>query len=142
MAPKIAGVVETSLYVEDLARSARFYAEVLGFERLDEDERITAMAVGSHQVLLLCKKGASKDWKVPHDGNGQLHLAFAIDRGQLEGWSLGSPNMAYRLSIERLGHAVERASISEIRTATRSNSKRRECGASTESAATIHWRNR
>ncbi|HKF04769.1 MAG TPA: VOC family protein [Candidatus Sulfotelmatobacter sp.] len=86
MAPKIAGVVETSLYVEDLARSARFYAEVLGFERLDEDERITAMAVGSHQVLLLCKKGASKDWKVPHDGNGQLHLAFAIDRGQLEGW--------------------------------------------------------
>ena len=86
MAPKIAGVVETSLYVEDLARSARFYAEVLGFERLDEDERITAMAVGSHQVLLLCKKGASKDWKVPHDGNGQLHVAFAIDRDQLQSW--------------------------------------------------------
>ena len=46
MAPKISGVVETSLYVADLARSAKFYTEVLGFERLDEDERITAMAVG------------------------------------------------------------------------------------------------
>ena len=86
MAPKISGVVETSLYVADLARSAKFYTEVLGFERLDEDERITAMAVGSHQVLLLCKKGASKDWKVPHDGNGQVHVAFAIDRDQLQSW--------------------------------------------------------
>lgn len=86
MAPKIAGVVETSLYVADLARSAKFYGEVLGFEHLDEDDRITAMGVGGHQILLLCKKGASKDWKVPHDGNGQLHVAFAIDRDQLQSW--------------------------------------------------------
>jgi catechol-2,3-dioxygenase len=86
MTPQIAGVVETSLYVADMARSVKFYAEILGFERLDADERLTAMGVGGHQVLLLCKKGASKDWKVPHDGNGQLHLAFAIDRGQLGSW--------------------------------------------------------
>jgi catechol 2,3-dioxygenase-like lactoylglutathione lyase family enzyme len=86
MAPKITGVVETSLYVADMARSVNFYGEVLGFERLDADERLTAMGVGGHQVLLLCKKGASKDWKVPHDGDGQLHVAFAISRDQLESW--------------------------------------------------------
>ena len=86
MADKITGVVETSLYVTDMARSVKFYGEVLGFERLDADERLTAMGIGGHQVLLLCKKGASKDWKVPHDGDGQLHVAFAIDRDQLEGW--------------------------------------------------------
>ena len=86
MTPKIAGVVETSLDVADMSRSVKFYAEILGFEPLDADERLTAMGVAGHQVLLLCKKGASKDWKVPHDGEGQLHVAFARARDQLESW--------------------------------------------------------
>jgi len=84
--PKIEGVVETSLYVTDLDRSVKFYSEVLGFEPIDEDERITAMGVGSRNVLLLCKKGASKDWPVPHDGDGELHVAFAIPGDQFQDW--------------------------------------------------------
>ena len=85
-APHIEGVVETSLYVTDLARSVKFYSEVLGFEPIDADERITAMSVGGRQVLLLCKKGASTDWPVPHDGAGELHVAFAITREQFHDW--------------------------------------------------------
>ncbi len=45
--PTIEGVVETSLYVTDLARSVKFYSEVLGFEPIgDPDERITAIECG------------------------------------------------------------------------------------------------
>lgn len=42
--PTIEGVVETSLYVTDVARSVRFYSEVLGYAPIDTDERITAMS--------------------------------------------------------------------------------------------------
>ena len=76
--PSIEGLVETALYVTDPTCSVKFYSEVLGFKPIDADERITAMSVGGRHVLLLCKKGASKDWSVPHDGDGELHVAFAI----------------------------------------------------------------
>jgi catechol 2,3-dioxygenase-like lactoylglutathione lyase family enzyme len=84
--PTIEGIVETSLYVTDLARSVKFYSEVLGFEPIDAGERIRAMSVGGRHVLLLCKKGASKDWSVPHDGDGELHMAFAIPCDQYQNW--------------------------------------------------------
>jgi catechol 2,3-dioxygenase-like lactoylglutathione lyase family enzyme len=84
--PTINGVLETALYVADAARSVRFYSDVLGFEPIASDERLTAMSVGGRQVLLLCKKGASKDWTAPHDGEGELHVAFAIAREQFQDW--------------------------------------------------------
>lgn len=60
--PQVEGVIETSLYVEDMPRSVKFYHDVLGFVPIDGDERITAMSIGGRQVLLLCKRGASKDY--------------------------------------------------------------------------------
>ena len=91
--PAIHGVVETSLYVADLERSARFYEDMLGFSRMVGDERFRALSVAGRQVLLLFKKGASvKPGTVPggvippHDGTGQLHLAFAIDAADFEPW--------------------------------------------------------
>src|SRR6266571_823238 len=44
------------------------------------------MSVGGRHVLLLCKKGASKDWSVPHDGGDELHVAFAIPGDQYQNW--------------------------------------------------------
>jgi catechol 2,3-dioxygenase-like lactoylglutathione lyase family enzyme len=91
--PAIHGVVETSLYVADLERSARFYEDVLGFSQMVGDERFRALSVAGRQVLLLFKKGASvKPGTVPggsippHDGSGQLHLAFAIEPVDFEPW--------------------------------------------------------
>ena len=82
--PKVNGVVETALYVEDLARSGDWYATVLGFEALMADERMRAFGVADRYVLLLFKKGGSTQPTVmpggtipPHDGSGHLHLAFA-----------------------------------------------------------------
>jgi catechol 2,3-dioxygenase-like lactoylglutathione lyase family enzyme len=83
---EIQGVVETCLYVADMRRSAQFYEDVLGLQPIDADERITAMSIGGHQVLLLCKKGASRNWTAPHDGEGELHVAFAIARDDFQDW--------------------------------------------------------
>ena len=49
-------------------------------------ERGCAMQAGTRQVLLLFKKGASVSVEPPHDGNGELHVAFAITSNELGGW--------------------------------------------------------
>jgi catechol 2,3-dioxygenase-like lactoylglutathione lyase family enzyme len=86
MAPKIDGILESSLYVDDVQRSVRFYQETFGFRVIAEFERGCAMQAGTHQVLLLFKKGASRDIPTPHDGEGELHIAFAIGPAELPNW--------------------------------------------------------
>ena len=87
MRPGIGGILESSLYVSDLARSIRFYEEVIGFRVITRfGERGCAMQAGTRQVLLLFKKGASVSIESPHDGNGELHVAFAITSNELGGW--------------------------------------------------------
>ena len=46
------------------------------------------LSVEGKQVLLLCKKGASANITSPppHDGDGHLHLAFAIPAAELDAW--------------------------------------------------------
>ena len=87
--PRLDGVLETALYVDDLERSARFYQTLFGFELIETDERQYAMSVAGRQVLLLCKKRASADLPVrAHDGDGRLHLAFAVPAGELDAWEI------------------------------------------------------
>jgi catechol 2,3-dioxygenase-like lactoylglutathione lyase family enzyme len=91
--PQLDGVLETSLYVDELERSIRFYDEVMQFQKLVSDERFCALRASQRQVLLLFKKGASAQpmatagGTIPsHDGSGQLHLAFAISTAELGPW--------------------------------------------------------
>jgi len=87
MRPKTNGLLESSLYVSDLARSIQFYESIFGFRVIsDFGERGCALEAGEHQVLLLFKKGASLAIATPHDGDGELHLAFAISAGELADW--------------------------------------------------------
>ncbi len=87
MRPKTGGILESSLYVSDLARSIRFYQEIFGFRVIKEfGGRGCAMQAGTRQVLLLFKKGASRTISSPHDGDGELHLAFAIPTTELASW--------------------------------------------------------
>lgn len=44
------------------------------------------MQAGNRQVLLLFKKGGSRSIQSPHDGDGELHLAFAIPASELARW--------------------------------------------------------
>lgn len=87
MPPKLDGILESSLYVGDLPRSVRFYQKIFGFPVIsDFGERGCAMHAGPRQVLLLFKKGASRAIISPHDGDGELHLAFAIPTAELAAW--------------------------------------------------------
>src|SRR3989442_14288993 len=87
MRPKTDGILESSLYVSDVPRSVLFYQETFGFPVISEfGERGCAMQAGSRQVLLLFKKGASRAITSPHDGDGELPLAFAIPIAELANW--------------------------------------------------------
>src|SRR5262249_53388132 len=91
--PQITGILETSLYVADVERAPRFYREVFGFRSMFVDDRLCAMSIADKQVLLLFKQGASTEpiqlaggMLPPHDGAGQLHLAFACTKDELSRW--------------------------------------------------------
>lgn len=87
MPPKLDGILESSLYVDDLPRAVRFYQDIFGFPVIsDFGERGCAMHAGPRQVLLLFKKGASRTIVSPHDGDGELHIAFAISASELAAW--------------------------------------------------------
>jgi catechol 2,3-dioxygenase-like lactoylglutathione lyase family enzyme len=87
MNPNTEGILESSLYVTEVARAARFYEKIFGFRVIsDFGERGCAMKAGNRQVLLLFKKGGSRASPTPHDGDGELHLAFAIPAAELAKW--------------------------------------------------------
>jgi len=44
------------------------------------------MHARTRQVLLLSKKRASRAIQSPHDGDGELHVAFAIPSAELANW--------------------------------------------------------
>jgi catechol 2,3-dioxygenase-like lactoylglutathione lyase family enzyme len=94
MPPRIGQVLETALYANDLATSVEFYQRVLGFTPTSDPEgRLCAMDVTADQVLLICQRGASVNVTVtpygnvpPHDGEGSLHVAFAIPESDFDAW--------------------------------------------------------
>jgi len=78
---------QSSLYVEDVARSARFYEKIFGFRIIsDFGDCGCAMEAGRHQVLLLFNKRGSRAVQTPHYGDGELHVAFAIRAEELLAW--------------------------------------------------------
>jgi catechol 2,3-dioxygenase-like lactoylglutathione lyase family enzyme len=109
--PQLDGLLETSLYVDDLELSAHFYQTILGFEVIDANERLYALAVPGSQILLLFKKGASANLAMgAHDGDGELHLAFAVPEAELVVWEAWLQEHAviieHRRAWERGGHSL------------------------------------
>jgi catechol 2,3-dioxygenase-like lactoylglutathione lyase family enzyme len=92
--PKVARVLETCLYVDDLDQASRFYEDVVQLPRMAGDaNRFRAYDVGGVSVLLLFRRGATLAPVMlpggtvpPHDGNGPLHIAFAVDAGEMPAW--------------------------------------------------------
>lgn len=100
--PRVGRVLETSLYVEEVARSAEFYQRVFGFEQLVGDNRFCALNVTGQQVLLLFLRHGTTEPIVipggvipPHDGDGTTHLAFSIPLDSEAEWTghLGAHNV-------------------------------------------------
>jgi catechol 2,3-dioxygenase-like lactoylglutathione lyase family enzyme len=91
--PTISGLLETALYVADLERAIRFYADDLGLTAMLRTPRLVALDAGRQGVLLLFRQGASggdmptSGGIIPgHDGSGRLHMAFAIAAEEYEPW--------------------------------------------------------
>jgi catechol 2,3-dioxygenase-like lactoylglutathione lyase family enzyme len=91
--PRLAGILETALYVDDLDRARRFYEDVLGLKPVFADQRLCAFEVAEASVLLLFPRGKTLKTVVmpggtipPHDGHGPLHIAFAIGKDELAAW--------------------------------------------------------
>jgi catechol 2,3-dioxygenase-like lactoylglutathione lyase family enzyme len=107
--PPLTGVLETALYVADLERAAAFYARLLGARTLLAEERMRALSIADRQVLLLFVKGGSTapnpvpgGTVPPHDGDGRLHLAFAIPADSLGAWErrLAEQGIAVEARVE------------------------------------------
>lgn len=92
-APPVRGILETALYVADLARSAAFYRDIVGLTPMLETPRLVALDAGRGSTLLLFQSGATSDDLVEasglipgHEGSGRLHMAFAIAADRLDDW--------------------------------------------------------
>jgi catechol 2,3-dioxygenase-like lactoylglutathione lyase family enzyme len=92
--PPIEGIVESILYVEDMARAVAFYRDELGFEPMIGDPaRFQSFKAGVRQVLLLFKRGGTlQPTEVPggiippHDGSGPHHIGFAVTAPAYDAW--------------------------------------------------------
>ncbi|PLW77278.1 VOC family protein [Cohaesibacter celericrescens] len=93
MRPSIKGILETPVYVDDLALSHAFYHGLLGFERMIEGDRLHAYNVAPAQTLIVFLRGTCDEdlWirgeKVPgHRSDGPSHFAFRIEIKVLADW--------------------------------------------------------
>jgi catechol 2,3-dioxygenase-like lactoylglutathione lyase family enzyme len=91
--PRIDGLLETALYVDDLPECSGFYETVLGLPVMFRSDRLVAHDAGRQGVLLLFRKGgtsgdiATPSGTIPgHEGDGRLHLAFAVAAADYEPW--------------------------------------------------------
>jgi catechol 2,3-dioxygenase-like lactoylglutathione lyase family enzyme len=85
--PKLTGLLESAIYVEDVDRAVRFYEGLFGFESIGADERLCALGIAGRQVLLICRRGLSGALAFgSHDATGPQHLAFAIPADTLSDW--------------------------------------------------------
>ncbi|MEM5582504.1 VOC family protein [Roseibium sp. AS2] len=93
MRPKIDGILETAVYVDDMDAAHAFYSEILGLKRMVAGDRLYAYDAGPAQALLVFHRGhtgadvATAGGVVPgHDTTGHSHFAFRVSAGQLEPW--------------------------------------------------------
>jgi len=103
--PPIAGILETALYVAELDRSRAFYENLMGFPCYLHDDRMCALGVPNHGILLLFRLHGSRDpshtpaGTIPaHDATGPQHMAFAIPGDSLEAWA--AHLAAHKIPIE------------------------------------------
>ncbi|HME08412.1 MAG TPA: VOC family protein [Bryobacteraceae bacterium] len=96
--PNINGLLETGLFVENLARARDFYQRVVGLEMLRESEAGCVLVVAQGQLLLLISHqkaripSKTQGGEVPAcvGGAGEIlgagHVAFAIAEADLAQW--------------------------------------------------------
>lgn len=78
-------IKETSLYVQDLDRTEAFYNGKLGLEILTRVEgRHIFFKAGTSVLLCFLADATRNDEKVPHYGEGEMHIAFEVPKENYE----------------------------------------------------------
>jgi catechol 2,3-dioxygenase-like lactoylglutathione lyase family enzyme len=110
----VSGILETALYVNDVKTAAAFYRRIFGFDVLLESDRLIALNVARHNVLLLFKAGATTgSFATPggvipgHTGIGGGHFAFSVEAADLPAWrdQLASQQVPIESEVEWEGGA-------------------------------------
>jgi catechol 2,3-dioxygenase-like lactoylglutathione lyase family enzyme len=102
------GLDHVAIAVEDVERSRRFYAEVLGFERAHEEWDVpVVMAANGTGVAIFDRE------LHPGEGDGPpdvriLHIAFRVDREGFESarGELGERGLEPRFSDHGIAHSL------------------------------------
>jgi len=97
--PKLNGLVETALFVEDLPRACDLYEHILGLEKIKAGDTGCVLRVADQRYLLLVSreaartpnKTASGDVLPPcalpeQNGRGPGHIAFGISQDAIDFW--------------------------------------------------------
>lgn len=97
--PQLNGLVETTLFVEDLPRACGFYEQVLGLAKIKSSDTGCVFRVGDQRYLLVgTRESARTQNKAPsgdllppcalpqHDGRGPGHIAFGVSADALDSW--------------------------------------------------------
>jgi len=93
MSPRIEGILETAVYVEDMDEAHAFYGDVLGLNRVIVSPRMMTYEAGPAEVLLVFRRGDTvEDSKTPggvvpgHHSEGPAHFAFRIAKDAYGMW--------------------------------------------------------
>ncbi|MEO8493634.1 MAG: VOC family protein [Planctomycetota bacterium] len=100
--PNSLEVLETCLYVDDLAAAERFYADVLGLVLVSRHAgRHVFFRCGATMLLLFDPVASSiSPTDVPsHGARGPGHVAFAISHDEIDSWTARLE--AHGISIEQ-----------------------------------------
>ena len=86
-------VLETCVYVDDIARARDFYERILGLEPGFNDERMVSYRVGDTMLLLFARGATTEPVEMrsgtipPHDGTGPAHFALSIEADAQDAWA-------------------------------------------------------
>ena len=88
---EIHGVLETCLYVDDLAAAEHFYGVVLNLPVTSVCESRHVFLRCGRQMLLIFNPGETARTGgdlPPHGASGAGHIAFAVPQSELDAWQL------------------------------------------------------
>lgn len=100
MVQRVARVLETVLYVEDLDVAERFYQDLLGLEVASRKAGVFVFFRCGEAMLLLFEPNAARSGRaVPaHGAHGPGHACFAVPEQELDDW---------KDRLDRAGVAIE-----------------------------------
>lgn len=87
--PQLDHVLETCLYVDDLACAEQFYGQTLGLSCVSRSEgRHAFFRIGRGMLLIFDPRASSDpDSKLPpHGASSGGHVAFAVEQRELPAW--------------------------------------------------------